>query len=86
GKKLFEDKCASCHSLSKNMAGPALGAILKTETPEFVMNMILNTAEMVQKNETVKKAVAKFGMTMTPPGLSEDQARAILEYFRTTAK
>jgi cytochrome c len=68
------------------MSGPALGAILKTETPEFVMNMILNTAEMVAKNETIKRAVAKFGMTMTSPGLSEDQARAILEYFRTTAK
>jgi len=86
GKKLFEDKCTSCHALNKNMAGPALGAILKSETPEFVMNMILNTAEMVAKNETVKKAVAKFGMTMTSPGLTEDQARAIVEYFRTTAK
>jgi cytochrome c len=86
GKKLFEDKCTSCHALNKNMAGPALGAILKSETPEFVMNMILNTAEMVAKNETIKKAVAKFGMTMTSPGLSEGEARAILEYFRTTAK
>ena len=86
GKKLFEDKCASCHALGKNMAGPALGSILKSETPEFVMNMILNTAEMVAKNETVKKAVAKFGMTMMSPGLSKDQARAVLEYFRTTAK
>jgi cytochrome c2 len=86
GKKLFEDKCASCHALSKNMAGPALGAILESEAPEFVMNMILNTAEMVAKNETIKKAVAKFGMTMMSPGLSKDQARAILEYFRTTAR
>jgi cytochrome c len=86
GKKLFEDKCTSCHTLNKSMAGPALGAILKSETPEFVMNMILNTPEMVAKNETIKKAVAKFGMTMMSPGLSKGEARAIVEYFRTTAK
>ena len=86
GKKLFDDKCAACHALARDMAGPALGGILKKETPEFVMNMILNTAEMVAKNETIKKAVARFGMAMPAPGLSQDQARAILEYFRTTAK
>jgi mono/diheme cytochrome c family protein len=86
GKKLFDEKCVSCHALARDMAGPALGAILKKETPEFVMNMVLNTAEMVAKNETIKKALARFGVAMPAPGLSQDQARAILEYFRTTAK
>lgn len=86
GKELFDGKCTACHALDKAATGPALGAVLKDRTPEYVMNMLLNTAEMVQKNETVKKLAAKFGMPMTPPGLTQDQARAILEYLRTTSK
>jgi mono/diheme cytochrome c family protein len=48
------------------------------------MNMILNTAEMVAKDPTVKKLAAQFGMPMPAPGLSQDEARAIVEYLRTT--
>lgn len=86
GKELFGGRCAACHGLSKAIAGPALGPILKQETPEFVMNMMLNTAEMEAKNPAIKKQVAKFGMSMPAPDLTEDQARAIVEYLRTTGK
>jgi cytochrome c len=85
GKQLFADRCAACHGLDKAMTGPALGDVLKRRSPEFVMNMILNTAEMLQKDEIIKKLVAKFSMPMPPPGLTSDQARAVLEYFRTTS-
>jgi cytochrome c len=86
GKQLFGERCAACHGLDRAMTGPALGDVLKRRNPEFVMNMILNTAEMVQKDEITKKLVAKFSMPMPPPGLTSDEARAILEYFRTTSE
>src|SRR5512135_1324401 len=86
GKELFDSRCASCHGLDKAVTGPALGGVLKTKTPEFVMNMILNTAEMVAKDPDIKKQAAKFGLSMPAPGLSQDDARALVEYFRTTAK
>lgn len=86
GKELFESRCAACHGLDKAIAGPALGNVLKVATPEFVMNMILNTNEMVAKDPTVKKLLAKYGTPMPAPGLSEEEARAVVEYFRTTGK
>jgi mono/diheme cytochrome c family protein len=86
GKELFDGKCAACHGLDTVIAGPALGSVLKQKRPEFVMNMMLNTAEMEAKNPAIKKQAAKFGMSMPSPGLAEDQARAILEYLRTTGK
>jgi cytochrome c len=86
GKELFEGRCAACHGLNQAIAGPALGQVLKEQTPEFVMNMVLNTAEMVAKNPYVKKLEAQFGMSMPAPGLTEKGARAIVEYLRTTAK
>jgi cytochrome c len=86
GKQLFADKCAACHDLSEDKMGPALGNILKTASPEFVMNMLLNTVEMTSKDAAVKKSIAHFGAAMPSPGLSHDEARAILEYLRTTGK
>jgi cytochrome c len=86
GKEIFDARCASCHGRDKDGAGPALAGELKKEGPEFVMNMILNTAEMEAKNETIKKEAANFGLAMPAPGLTTDEARAVLEYLRTTGK
>ncbi len=50
------------------------------------MNMILNTAEMVAKDPAVKDLMVQYGTAMPPPGLSEEEARAVVEYLRTTGK
>ncbi len=86
GKALFDERCVSCHALAQDKTGPALGNVLAEATPEFVMNFLLNTSEMEQKDALIQGLVKKFGLPMPPPGLSQDQARSILEYLRTTKK
>ncbi len=86
GKALFDERCVACHSLTADKTGPALGNVLSEVTPEFVMNFLLNTTEMEQKDPRILGLVKKFGLPMPPPGLSQDQARAVLEYLRTTKK
>ncbi len=86
GKALFDDKCAMCHGLTEAKAGPALGDVLSQVTPEFVVNFLLNTSEMEQKDARIMGLIQKYGMPMPPPGLDKDQALALLEYFRTTKK
>ena len=86
GRAIFGDKCAVCHSLSEAKTGPALGNVLSEVTPEFVMNFVLNTAEMEQKNNRILALIKKFGLPMPPPGIDQDQARGLLEYLRTTKK
>ena len=49
------------------------------------MNMILNPREMEQKDPVAKKLLSEYNIPMPELGLSEDQARTILEYLRTTA-
>ena len=86
GQSLFENKCAMCHSLTEAKTGPPLGNVLKEVAPEFVMNMLLNTAGMEENDPRIKKLIGQYGMSMPALGLDKDQARAVLEYLRTTEK
>lgn len=84
GLEVFEAKCTACHKAEKQFIGPAPKGILEKRRPEWVMNMILNPEEMVQKDPMAKQLLIQFnGSPMANQNLSEDEARAVLEYFRT---
>lgn len=84
GKQVYEQMCLACHRVGKKFIGPAPNGILERRTPEWVMNMILNPQEMVQQDPLAKELLQEFnGSPMSNQGLTEDEARAILEYFRT---
>ena len=84
GKKVYDQMCLACHRIGKKFIGPPPNGILERRTPEWVMNMILNPQEMVQKDPLANDLLKEFnGSPMSNQGLTEDQARAILEYFRT---
>jgi mono/diheme cytochrome c family protein len=83
GKALFASKCSACHKISKRFVGPALAGVTERRTPEWIMNMILNPEVMVEKNAEAKKLLAEYLSPMANQSLTEAEARAILEYFRT---
>ena len=84
GKAVYDQMCLACHRIGKKFIGPPPNGVLERRTPEWVMNMILNPQEMVQQDPLAKELLQEFnGSPMSNQGLTEDQARAILEYFRT---
>jgi len=84
GKDIFDKMCTACHRLGKKFIGPPPNGLFEKRTPEWVMNMILNPDEMVQKDPLAKALLMEFnGSPMANQNLSEEEARAILEYFRT---
>lgn len=83
GKKLFYNNCASCHRFDEVLTGPALGGVLQERTPEWVMNMILNTNEMLAKDPLAMSMLGEYQTRMVDTGLSRKQARAIVEFFRS---
>jgi mono/diheme cytochrome c family protein len=84
GADVFKKMCAACHRLDKKFIGPAPKNILERRSPEWVMNMILNPEEMTKKDPLAKALLIEFnGAPMANQNLTEDEARAILEYFRT---
>ena len=84
GEELYNQMCTACHKPDVNFIGPAQKGILSRRSPEWVMNMILNPQEMLEKNEYAKNLLKEYkNVPMTNQGLSREQAREIVEYFRT---
>lgn len=86
GKGIFELKCSMCHKMDTTYVGPPLGEVSTRRTPAFIMNMILNPQEMVERHPVAKQLLAERMSFMANQGLSVDEARALLEYLRTQSK
>lgn len=83
GQEAFTMKCSACHKLDQRFVAPPLGDVLERRRPEFVMNMILNADEMVQRHPVVRELLAEYFTPMTVQVQEESEARAILEYLRS---
>lgn len=83
GETVFTMKCSACHKLEEQYVAPPLGDVLERRRPEFVMNMILNANEMVQRHPVVKELLAEYFTPMPVQVTEETEARAILEYLRS---
>jgi cytochrome c551/c552 len=83
GHAVFSLKCSACHKANERYVGPALGEVLARRQPEYVMNMILNPAEMVARHPTARDLLAQFMTPMPNQQLTQDEAREVLEYLRS---
>lgn len=83
GEEQFNVKCSACHRTGERYVGPALDDVLSRRTPAYVMNMILNPEEMIQKHPEARKLLGEFMTPMANQNLTEAEARAVLEYLRT---
>ena len=86
GKALFETKCSMCHKMDTTYVGPSLGEVTARRTPAYIMNMILNPQEMVERHPVAKQLLAERMTFMANQNLSVEEARAVVEYLRTQAK
>lgn len=85
GEESFRTKCSACHKMGERFVGPDLADVLDRRRPEFVMNMILNANEMVQRHPVVREMLAQYYTPMTVQVTDPEEARAILEYLRSVA-
>jgi len=84
GEEIYNQMCLACHRLGKKFIGPAPNGILERRSPEWVMNMILNPDGMVKEDALARDLLLEFnGAPMANQGLTEEQARNVLEFFRT---
>jgi cytochrome c len=83
GKAIFEGNCSACHQLEERYVGPPLKEITARRTPEWIMNMIMNPTEMLEKDPIAKALLAEYLAPMANQNISQEDARKILEYFRS---
>lgn len=85
GAEIFNTKCNACHKLDERYVGPALGQVTVRRTPEYVMNMILDTETMLENDDTVKCLMQEYLMRMPNQSVDEKDARNVLEHLRSYA-
>ncbi len=79
GADVYKSKCTACHKVEKKFIGPSPMGIFKRRSPEWIMNMILNPDEMVQKDADAKALLMEFnGSPMANQNLTEEEARSVL--------
>ena len=84
GKATFNQKCTACHMANRKLIGPAMNGLYERRSPEWVMNMLLNPAEMLKKDPVAIALLKEYNnIMMLNQNLSNDEARSITEYLRT---
>ncbi len=85
GEELYASKgCTACHNPTMKIVGPAPQDIFETRNPAWVMNMIMNPDVMVKEDADAKALLEEFNnIPMTNQHVTEEEARAIVEFFRT---
>ena len=84
GAEVYEKLCTACHKADKKHIGPSPKGIFERRTPEWIMNMIMDPENMTTNDPTARALLIEFnGSPMANQNVSEEDTRAILEFFRT---
>lgn len=83
GEEVSEMKCLSCHKLSdERLVGPGWAGTTTRHQPEWLMNFMTNTDEMIDKDPKVQAMLEICMVRMPNQNLSDEEARSILEFMR----
>lgn len=83
GETISNLKCASCHKYTEErLVGPGWAGVTKKHAPEWLMNFITNPDPMIDKDPELQAQLELCLVRMPNQNLSDDDARAILEFMR----
>ncbi len=83
GEKIAGTKCTSCHKLTdEKLVGPGWKGVTERRTPYWIMNFISNPDPMIDKDPAVQSQLELCLVRMPNQGLSDDDARNIVEFMR----
>ncbi|HEY8894620.1 MAG TPA: c-type cytochrome, partial [Niastella sp.] len=89
GKAIFQNNCASCHSVTKDLTGPALGGVTSRgpwTDRKKLYDWVHNPAKFMATDPYTQGLKAKFNAMMTPFDLSEKEIDAVIGYVEKTYK
>lgn len=90
GKMLFQDNCASCHSIFKDLTGPALGGVQgRISDKKLLYKWVRNPAGVLKSGNIYFNELKKRfgGVVMTSfSSLSDQEIDAIISYVEKNSK
>jgi cytochrome c5 len=83
GEQVFNVKCNSCHKTTdEKLVGPGWKGVTSRHSPEWIMNFVTNTDDMINKDPKVQAMLEICLVRMPNQNLSDDEARALYEFMR----
>jgi cytochrome c551/c552 len=83
GEKLFQTKgCSACHAFGKKVTGPDLAGVSQRRTQKWLEEQILHPEVMTKQDPIARELFAKHALQMPNQKLTEEEARAVIEYFK----
>lgn len=83
GEALFKTKaCSACHAFGAKATGPDLAGVATRRTARWIESQILHPDLMVKSDPIARELFAKHALQMPDQGLSPEEARAVIEYFK----
>lgn len=83
GEKVYGVKCSSCHKTTEEkLVGPGWKGVTARRTPEWVMNFVTNTDEMLNKDPAAQAQLEICLVRMPNQNLADADARALYEFMR----
>ena len=83
GKNVYDLKCSACHKLTgEKLVGPGWLGVTERRKPEWIMNFVTNTDEMIDKDPHAQALLQICMVRMPNQHLSDDDARNVLEFMR----
>jgi len=83
GEKIYVVKCAACHKLTEEkLVGPGWKGVTNRHKPEWIMNFVTNTDEMLNKDPNAKALLEICLVRMPNQNLADTDARQLFEFMR----
>jgi len=83
GKAIYKSNCTACHKIKKRYIGPALKGVTKRRSAAWIMNMVTNAKEMLEKDPVAKALITEYHAPMAQQNLTDEQVKSLYEYLRT---
>ncbi len=87
GKLAFESKCLACHSIAGgDKIGPDLYGVTKRHDDAWLARWLKSPEQMLQGDATAKALLDKWKLPMPNQGLSDEEIKQYLAYFKWADK
>ncbi len=87
GQQLFSSKtCATCHGFGKKIQCPDLKPVPMQRTERWMEAQIMHPDVMTKQDPTSIQLMKQYSLQMPNMNLTQDQAKALIEYIKKSAK